>query len=196
MHVIGAEVVQQMWLPGRALVKRGAPSSSFCKAARATAFQAIPTSVYTMRSDRPTENRSAESTSEAEERASDDFVARSIAAQEFGEYMTESDTDTENATAPHGRRWVWLCKSPQCSKNGAAWTCKTNWLLHLYETPAHREDQRTRTREGRRALSRSWRAERAYDFSDMKNAGWDWAGTHPIDMTEIEGQPRRVGGSG
>ena len=35
---------------------------------------------------------------------SDDLVARSVAAQEFGEYLGDSDTDTENATAPSGRR--------------------------------------------------------------------------------------------
>lgn len=47
---------------------------------------------------------------------SDDFVTRSIAVQEFGNYLGDSDTDTENATAPRGRRWVWLCRLPLCSK--------------------------------------------------------------------------------
>jgi hypothetical protein len=38
----------------------------------------------------------------------------------------------------------------------------------LYETSLHREDAITRTREGRRKLARSWREERAYDFSEPK----------------------------
>ncbi|KAE8340223.1 hypothetical protein BDV24DRAFT_134435 [Aspergillus arachidicola] len=96
------------------------------------------------------------------------FLSRSIAAQSFADYLTDSDTDTENSTLPPSRRWVWYCKLPGCPKYYAAWTCKTNFLLHLYETPMHREDDNTKTRESRRTLARNWRAETAYDLSEPK----------------------------
>ncbi|KAJ5292151.1 hypothetical protein N7478_001402 [Penicillium angulare] len=65
------------------------------------------------------------------------FVSRCIEAQSFAEYLTETDTDAENTSLPHTRRW-------------------TNFLLHLYETLIHREDPSTKSREGRRLLARSW----------------------------------------
>jgi len=103
--------------------------------------------------------------SEADEQI---FVSRSIEAQSFADYLTETDTDTENASLPHSRRWVWYCKSRYCPKYHSVWTCKTNFLLHLYETPIHREDPSTKTCEGRRLLARSWKEETAYDLSEPK----------------------------
>lgn len=98
------------------------------------------------------------------------FVSRCIAAQSFADYLNDSDTDTENATLPPSRRWVWYCKLPGCPKYYSAWACKTNFLLHLYETPMHRNDGNTKTREGRRTLARSWRKETAYDLSEPKES--------------------------
>ncbi|PLB47850.1 hypothetical protein P170DRAFT_447718 [Aspergillus steynii IBT 23096] len=98
------------------------------------------------------------------------FISRCIAAQSFADYLTESDTDIENSTLPPSRRWLWYCKLPDCPKYYSAWTCKTNFLLHLYETPIHREDGNTKTREDRRTLARSWREETAYDLSEPKKS--------------------------
>lgn len=100
----------------------------------------------------------------------ENFVSRCIAAQSFAEYLTDSDTDTENSTLPPTRRWVWYCKLPSCPKYYSAWTCKTNFLLHLYDTPMHREDDNTKSRESRRTLARSWRKETAYDLSEPKES--------------------------
>lgn len=99
---------------------------------------------------------------------SSSFVYDSIAAQSFGDYLADTDTDTENSNLPSCRRWVWYCKLRACPKYYTAWSCKTNFLLHLYETPVHREDAATRTREGRRQLARTWREETAYDLSEPK----------------------------
>jgi hypothetical protein len=96
------------------------------------------------------------------------FVSRSLAAQSFSSYLTDSDTDTENSVLPPNRRWVWYCKLRNCPGYYSAWSCKTNFLLHLYETPVHREDASTKTREGRRRLARSWREETAYNLSEPK----------------------------
>lgn len=98
------------------------------------------------------------------------FVSRCIAAQSFADYLTDSDTDTENSTLPPSRRWVWYCKLPGCPNYYSAWTCKTNFLLHLYETPMHREDDNTKMRESRRTLARSWRRKTAYDLSEPKES--------------------------
>lgn len=110
----------------------------------------------------------------------DDFVAQSITAQEFADYLACSDTDDENSTLPHARRWVWLCKDSKCPKHGTVWIGKTNFLLHLYEIDAHRADHRTRSSTGRREISREWREERAFDFSDVKFET-DWRSTEPFD---------------
>ena len=97
-----------------------------------------------------------------------DIVRDGVAAQEFNEYLTDNDTDRENSGLAPSRRYVWYCKLRTCSKYYAAWSCKSNFLLHLFETPAHRNDPRTKTREGRRQLSRNWREETAYDLSEPK----------------------------
>lgn len=98
------------------------------------------------------------------------FVSRCIAAQSFADYLTESDTDTENSTLPPTRRWVWYCQLPGCPKYYSAWTCKTNFLCHLYETPIHCEDDNTKTRESWRTLAKSWRKETAFDLSEPKES--------------------------
>ncbi|KAI1144933.1 hypothetical protein F4825DRAFT_475223 [Nemania diffusa] len=97
-----------------------------------------------------------------------DLYADILATQSFGDYLGDDDTDTENASLPPHRRWVWYCKHRTCPKYYCAWTCKTNWLVHLYETPVHREDSATTTREGRLELSRAWREETAFDLSEPK----------------------------
>lgn len=96
------------------------------------------------------------------------FVSASIASQSFGDYLADTDTDTENSTLPPSRRWVWYCKFRTYPEYYSAWSCKSNFLLHLYETPVYREDAITRTREGRRELARAWREETAYDLSEPK----------------------------
>jgi len=55
------------------------------------------------------------------------------------------------------RRWAWYCKDPACPKCWSAWSCKSNFWLHLYETAVHYADIRTYTRVGRRDLAREWR---------------------------------------
>lgn len=97
-----------------------------------------------------------------------EFVRDSVAAQSFSEYLADTDTDGENSVLVPSRRYVWYCKLRTCSKYYTAWSCKSNFLLHLYETPLHRDDPTTSTREGRRQLSRSWREETAYDLSEPK----------------------------
>jgi hypothetical protein len=97
-----------------------------------------------------------------------DFIRDSIAAQSFSEHLADTDTDEENLGLAPSRRYVWYCKLRVCSEYYTAWSCKSNFLLHLYETPVHRDDPNTRTREGRRQLSRTWREETAYDLSEPK----------------------------
>lgn len=97
-------------------------------------------------------------------------LAEHLTAAEFWDYLTASDTDTDNATAPPQRRWIWYCKEPQCVAYYCAWSLKTNFLLHLFETPCHRQDERTQTREGRRLLALAWREESAWDMSEPKKS--------------------------
>lgn len=98
----------------------------------------------------------------------DSFASRCIAAQSFADYLTDADTDTENSTLPSSRRWVWYCKLPHCPGYYSAWTCKTNFLFHLYETPAHLNDAAIKTRAGRRSLANNWKEEKAFDLSEPK----------------------------
>ncbi len=97
-----------------------------------------------------------------------DFVRDSVAAHSFSEYLADTDTDEENSALAPSRRYVWYCELRTCSKYYTAWSCKSNFLLHLYETAVHRDDPNTKTREGRRQLSRCWREETAYDLSEPK----------------------------
>jgi hypothetical protein len=96
------------------------------------------------------------------------FVFDSIASQSFGNYLADTDIDSEHSALRPRRRWVWYCKLRTCPKYYSTWSCKSNFLLHLYETPLHREDATTRIREGRHQLARSWREETAYDLSEPK----------------------------
>ena len=113
------------------------------------------------------------------------WIAQSIAVDEFSDYLQDSDTDKENSTLPPSRRWIWVCRLQECPENGSRWTCKTNFLLHLYETPVHRADEKTRTGNGRREISRNWREERAWDFSD-EPSGFDYESTRTIEELEKE----------
>ena len=96
------------------------------------------------------------------------FVSASIASQSFGEHLGDTDTDSENSTLAPSRRYVWYCKLRTCPSYYSAWSCKSNFLLHLYETPQYREDPSINTREGRRQLGRSWREKMTYDLSELK----------------------------
>jgi len=112
------------------------------------------------------------------------FVFNSIASQSFGDYLADTDTDTDNSSLQSTHRWVWYCKLRTCPKYYTAWSCKSNFLLHLYETPLHSEDASTRTREGRRQLARSWREETAYDLSEPKK--------RPPEEGDDEGKEKNV----
>ncbi|KAI7971756.1 hypothetical protein EIK77_000910 [Talaromyces pinophilus] len=97
------------------------------------------------------------------------FVSRSVQAQDFSAYyVTDTDTDTENSVLPRHRRWVWYCKLRSCPKYYSAWTCKSNFLIHIYESTEHREDDGNISREGRRQFVKSCREETAYDLSEPK----------------------------
>jgi len=61
------------------------------------------------------------------------------------DYLTNSDTDADNADLCGARRWAWYCKDPACPKYWGAWSCKFNFWLHLYETAVHRADIRIHT---------------------------------------------------
>ncbi|PMD16204.1 hypothetical protein NA56DRAFT_709010 [Hyaloscypha hepaticicola] len=61
------------------------------------------------------------------------------------DYLTNSDTDADNADLGSARRWAWYCKDPACPKYWSAWSSKSNFWLHLYETAVHRADVRTHT---------------------------------------------------
>lgn len=116
------------------------------------------------------ENELAQQTESANHAKNDDlnsFVLSCINSQSF-DYLGDSDTDTENSSLPSTRRWVWYCKHRACPGYYSAWCCKTNFLLHLYETPVHREDATTTTRNGRRQLAKAWREETAFDLSEPK----------------------------
>ena len=45
------------------------------------------------------------------------------------DYLTNSDTDVDNADLCSARRWG---KDPACLKYWSAWSCKSNIGLHLY----------------------------------------------------------------
>jgi hypothetical protein len=75
------------------------------------------------------------------------------------DYLTNGDTDADNADLCSARRWAWYYKDPACPKYWSAWSCKSNFWLHLYETAVHRADVRTHIRVGRRELAREWRVE-------------------------------------
>lgn len=118
-----------------------------------------------------TENELAGQTEDAYDSKNDgenNFVSDCIASQSFGDYLGDTDTDTENSNLPPTRRWVWYCKHRSCPDYYSAWSCKTNFLLHLYETPIHREDATTSTRKGRRQLAKAWREETTFDLSEPK----------------------------
>jgi hypothetical protein len=84
------------------------------------------------------------------------------------DYLTNSDTDTDNADLGSARRWAWYCKDPECPKYWSAWSSKSNFWLHLYETAVHRADVRTHTRVGRRELARAWRVETDWEMKEQK----------------------------
>lgn len=84
------------------------------------------------------------------------------------DYLTNSDTDADNADLRSARRWAWYCKDPACPKYWSAWSCKSNFWLHLYETAVHRADVRTHTRVGRRELAREWRVETDWEKKEPK----------------------------
>ncbi|KAM5457362.1 hypothetical protein MaudCBS49596_000557 [Microsporum audouinii] len=96
------------------------------------------------------------------------FLASCTQAQLAAEYTCgpDSDTEAENSTLPHDRRWAWYCKLPSCPRYYRAWVLKSNFMLHLYETPAHQDDPATRTREGRRRLAKRWREETDYGMTE------------------------------
>lgn len=111
----------------------------------------------------------------------DSFVTSCIGAQSFAENLCDSDTDADNSTLPQGRRWAWYCKLPSCPKYFRAWVLKSNFMLHLDETPAHQNDPATRTREGRRRLAESWREETDYGLTEpVKKPPADWPPTGPV----------------
>ncbi|KAI0438936.1 hypothetical protein F4803DRAFT_533180 [Xylaria telfairii] len=116
----------------------------------------------------PTEGTNSNARNTDEPYNGRNFLADCLASQSFGNYLGDTDTDTENASLPPHRRWVWYCKHRACPKYYSAWASKTNWLLHLYETPEHREDSTTTTREGRLELAKAWREETAFDLSEPK----------------------------
>jgi hypothetical protein len=51
----------------------------------------------------------------------------------------------DNADLCSARRWAWYCKDPACPKYWSAWSYKSNFWLHLYETVVHRADVRRHT---------------------------------------------------
>jgi hypothetical protein len=71
----------------------------------------------------------------------------------FG-YLTNSDTDTDNANLRCARQWAWYYREPACPKYWSDWSCKSNFWMYLYEMAVHRADVRTHTRVGRRELVR------------------------------------------
>jgi hypothetical protein len=71
------------------------------------------------------------------------------------DYLTNSYTDADNADLGSTRRGVWYFKDSACPKYWNAWSCKSNFWLHLYETAVHYGYARV----GRRELAREWRVE-------------------------------------
>ncbi len=86
------------------------------------------------------------------------------------DYLTTSDTDADNAALCCAHRWAWYCKNPACPKYWSAWSCKSNFWLHLYETAVHRADIRTHTQVGRRKLVREWRVETDWEMKEPKQS--------------------------
>jgi hypothetical protein len=84
------------------------------------------------------------------------------------DYLTNSDTDVDNADLHSARRWAWYCKDPACPKYWSAWSCKSNFWLHPHETAVHRVDVRTHTRVGHRELAREWRVETDWEMKEPK----------------------------
>ena len=74
----------------------------------------------------------------------------------------------DNADLCSVHRWAWYCKDPACPKYWSAWSCKSNFWLHLYKTAVHRADARTYTRVGRRKLAREWRVETDWEMKELK----------------------------
>jgi hypothetical protein len=111
--------------------------------------------------------RQAESANRATNNGQNNFLLDCINSGSF-DYLGDSDTDTENSRLPPTRRWVWYCKHRACPGYYSAWASKTNFLLHLYEAPVHRNDVATTTRDGRRQLAKAWREETAFDLSEPK----------------------------
>jgi hypothetical protein len=64
-------------------------------------------------------------------------------------------------TAKHRRRPYRLIHSLRLpdEQRQTAWSCESNFWLHLYGTAVHRADIRTHTRVGRRELAREGRVE-------------------------------------
>lgn len=114
------------------------------------------------------EDSLAQEISGAESKATNKFILDAIESQYFADYLEDGDTDSENEILPSTRRWTWYCRLPGCPDYYSAWACKTNFLLHLYETPVHREHSATQTGKGRRRLGRAWRQDTAYDLSEPK----------------------------
>lgn len=99
------------------------------------------------------------------------FLSDCLAFQRAGggdDFYAETDTDTDNASLPAHRRWVWYCKLRSCPDYYRAWTLKTNFLLHLAETPVHSDDPATKTKKGRQQLADAWKEETAFDLSEPK----------------------------
>ncbi|TRX96528.1 hypothetical protein FHL15_002800 [Xylaria flabelliformis] len=84
------------------------------------------------------------------------------------DYLTSSDTDADNADLFPTHRWAWYCKDPTCPQYWSAWSCKSNFWLHLFETEVHRADLRTHTRVGRRNLAREWRVKTDWEMTEPK----------------------------
>jgi hypothetical protein len=42
------------------------------------------------------------------------------------DYLTDSDTDADNADLCSAYRWAWYCGDPACPKYWSAWPCKSN----------------------------------------------------------------------
>ncbi|GAW19312.1 hypothetical protein ANO14919_087980 [Xylariales sp. No.14919] len=84
------------------------------------------------------------------------------------DYLTSSDTDADNADLFPTHRWAWYCKDPACPKYWSAWSCKSNFWVHLFETDVHRADLRTHTRVGRRNLAREWRVKTDWQMTEPK----------------------------
>src|SRR5437016_8881210 len=61
-----------------------------------------------------------------------------------------------------------VLQGPRVLKYWSAWSCKSNFWLHLYETAVHRADVWTHTWVGRRELAREWRVETDWEMKELK----------------------------